>query len=125
MSNTRIDSPGIRILRIAIVLVAVVCALAMTFDGGMGRTQLILLWFICGGVVGLIGGIRVLIIVGAMIAGAWGAGEFAHWYYRGRSGEAGISADVNTILLIMPGAAVTCGLVAALATRRLKKRPVT
>jgi len=113
-----------RILRIAIIFVAVLCAIAMALQGGMGRIELLLLWIACGGVVALVGGFRALIIVAAMIAGAYAAEKLAHWYYGARSGEAGISAAIDTTLLIMPGAAILSGLIAALLTRSLKKRPV-
>lgn len=114
-----------QILRLAIILLAVIGALAIGLIGDVGRSALIVLWLGCGAVVGLMGGTRALIIVAAIIAGGYVAAIIADWYYGDLPGEWGMAAAQATIVVIMPAGAIVSGAIAALLTRKRKNPPVT
>jgi hypothetical protein len=63
--------------------------------------------------------LRTMIVIAAMILGAFVANGVAEEYYSGRdsSGEAGIGAASSTIVVFIPVGAITFGALAVYLTR--------
>jgi len=70
--------------------------------------------------------LRIPIVLAAMSAGGYVAGEVADRFYLPNAGpgEWGMAATQLTIVVIMPIAAIVSGVVAAILTRRRQKPPV-
>jgi hypothetical protein len=64
--------------------------------------------------------LRIAIVVAAMITGGYFAGELADDFYLPNAGpgEGGIGAAQTTLVFIIPAAAIVCGIVAAILTRK-------
>jgi hypothetical protein len=69
---------------------------------------------------------RILIVLAAMIAGGYVAGEIADRFYLPNAGpgERGMAAAQMTIVVIIPEAATLAGIIAFVLTRTRNSRPM-